>query len=583
MVRELCRALVVLLVLLSPLQFLHAASGELHSIVSPRSGQQSDAFDFEVSLLGEQAGDEPQLYNVEDFEVTLRGTSQSVRIINGDTSVVRTWHYQLIPKRVGTLQSPGARIATPSGLLDAPPHQVTVTKGEDVASLGGGAKDISLTQKVTTPGPLYVGQQLGYELQLRSLFPIVQAASENLSFPFFWSKQIGDEARERKTIHGSSYDTISLHHALYPLKSGSLELPPVAIQMQVQSKEQGRSRSPFGNGFPFNIFGQDPFAMRRLKELRVHSNSLSIDVLPLPPVPQDLPQGLPVVVGKSSLSMTSNAQTIQAGEEKTVVVTVQSEGMLESLKELPLAQSRTFRVYAGKPEESSLVRSSRLVATKRFQYSVVPLRGGTIEIPAIQLLQFNPILGSYSILSTKPFSFEVTGDVPGQASPSGESSIVPAPVVQDNTSEQAASPVKQERTPGRWAKLGKVLSSRALLFSALGLCLVLALVALVVSVWQKRAKQQALKARIHSARDADELQALLRELIERMDPRLKCADSPELRRRLVAAGDGVSPEIREALRLIESCHTLRYSSPSGQDAHLRDLISETEKLAERSS
>jgi hypothetical protein len=379
--------------------------------VSPQSGNMDDQYVFTVQIDGLQQSEYPVLEGGEDFEIMQIGPQSSLQIINGQVSAQIAYLYRLTPKKTGELQSPRARLEINGRQYQTEP--VTVQVSTQRAPLPSGAADnkISYTFDLNK-ARVFRGEQIIGTLELVSRYPFEQLNFGASAFDGFWNQELGELQQGTRTIRGEPTRVVRRRLLLYPLRSGKLSIAEQTLKLVVH--EPVRRRSGSGGVFNWDPFGNDIFGLFGYQEtersLRTDAKELEVEELPAPPatLKSDFKLSTPIV-GKTELKLTFDRSPINFGESKTATYTIVSTANLNPIKELPLQLPTTVKIYNDPSTTNYNESTDSVIQKKEFKLSIVPQVGGTIEIPALHLLYFDPVMGEYQVAESPAIQFEVHG------------------------------------------------------------------------------------------------------------------------------------------------------------------------------
>lgn len=431
-----CRLLLVTLISLL-LASVASAEPSLSTEISPRHGEQDDLFIFTVKITdAERISGRPRLLNELDFEATLLGPQTSISIVNGVVDSRVAYVYQLKAKRSGALKTPRVELEYGGKTLSAPELDVQVddsgssaqsptTPSEAAAS----TSERLFIKQTATPLKVYQGQQVINSLSLYTRVELAEFNLQDFSTDGFWQERFIDNDRSTTEVKGLEYTRLEHAKALYPLAVGKLSLPARTATAKVVVRTRRQLPSFFDLGD--NVL-HDLFESVQLKEVKLSSDPLTVEVDPLPAPPAEL-EGLlgPVpIVGETSLRASYSSDPISAGEVKTIALELTTSGNVHPLKTIPLSPPDGVKVYEENPETSSVPTGAHVVMKRVFRFSLVPLRGGIVHIPPARIAYFDPARRQYLTASTAEISFPVNGDIlkedPSVASQSSTSQSPPA-------------------------------------------------------------------------------------------------------------------------------------------------------------
>ena len=400
------------------------AQSILTTDIAPQSGTLDDLFIFTVTIEGSQTGSAPLLSGGDDFELQLIGPQTRLSIINGVVNSKISYVYHLTPKRVGRLLTPAVEVDINGDDLAAAAINVEISKAappSNADSFTNGARII--LKQSAAPTEIYQGEQLVNSLDLYTRVELVEPALDDLSTDGFWQESIIDGDRARRLINGTEYVTVQIAKALYPLRSGILQLPARSLRAKVpniRTVRQNNGLDPFGNDLFQHLFRQVEY-----QQLSLVSNEISVQVKPLPAIPAELHRllsGVPIV-GATEIKLEYDPITIKVGESKSITIEVSSAGNLNPLKNITLVAPGGLKIYEERPDTKKERRGDLLIMRRYFRYSLVPLKPGFFRVPAAQLAFFNPASARYEVLKTSEIAFAVQGEAltAGQAADSSHS------------------------------------------------------------------------------------------------------------------------------------------------------------------
>ena len=184
-----------------------------------------------------------------------------------------------------------------------------------------------------------------------------------------------------------------LRTALFPQEQGphTLAGPRLACDVLVQSRGGGSLLEDF--------FGR---TRAQTKSLRTPPVTVTVRPLPAPP------KGFSGLVGTFDVRARLSRGKLAVGDSATLELTVSGTGNAQMIGEPRLPDLSAFKVYDDKPSGSIHRDGAALSGEKTFRKALVPLRAGTLTVPAVELIYFDPKAGSYRTASTAPLAVEAT-------------------------------------------------------------------------------------------------------------------------------------------------------------------------------
>lgn len=228
----------------------------------------------------------------------------------------------------------------------------------------------------------YVGEQITYALDVyerRSFLGI--HLRKPPSFTDFFTEELPEGEPSIKRVGVVDYRVRpGLRRALFPQRAGTLEIG--AAELSVGGRQ------------------------------RILSPALTVEVLPLPG--EGRPVGFsPNNVGRFTIAAAVDRTELAANEPVTLRITIAGEGNVKFVDPGPWPEIAGVRRYEPKVD-TELRKGATLGGERRYEFLLIPERGGTLEIPAHELAFFDPATARYEVVRTEPIVLTVAG---GEAAP----------------------------------------------------------------------------------------------------------------------------------------------------------------------
>lgn len=375
-----------------------AAEPRVTATVNRAQVQLGDALVLTVTIEGSRSL-EPTLPPLADFDVRRRGSSTQMQIINGSMSTSVAYNYILKPRREGTLRLGPVTIRAGDREIASDPIEIRVTAASPVArSSEGSSRELFLETTVSNERP-YVGEQVIYTLRFFRRVRLADARLELPEFEGLLATELGEQRDYNVSRNGVKYAVTELRRALFPQENGAHVLEGAQIDAQVIAST-GRSRSPFDSFFGDGLLGRTQAEPRA-----VRSRPITLRVKPLPPSPP----GFAGLVGKFQLKSQLSKTALAVGESTTLILEIEGPGHPQSISEPELGELTGFKVYPDRPSSTLRTQGAALSGTKTFRKSLVPLTPGTVMLPSVRVIFFNPETATYQTLTSERFEVTVTG------------------------------------------------------------------------------------------------------------------------------------------------------------------------------
>ena len=362
-----------------------------------------EQFEITFSLGGTSAGSNFQPPPFNDFLV-VGGPNQStsMQFINGSVSSSVSWSYVLQPKAEGKFAIGPATIDYGGKKLQTKPIGMEVVKGSaQPASPGGqqqaqqqGNADIDkqisdnlLLKVVLDKSRVYQGEQITatYKIYTR-----VNISSYNLSkgssLTGFWSEDLEVPKQVQlssEVVNGKQYRVGILRRAaLFPQRSGTLQVDPMEVLCAVQVQTRRRSNDIFDQFFNDPFFGNVQTVNHK-----VRSEPVSVTVLPLPSA--NVPSGFNGAVGKFTIESWLDKKQTKANEPVTLKVKISGRGNLKLLEPPTVTVPPDIERYDPKISDNIAHQGDEIAGSRTFEYLLLPRRAGELKIPSFSYAYFD--------------------------------------------------------------------------------------------------------------------------------------------------------------------------------------------------
>jgi BatD DUF11 like domain len=443
---------------------------------------------------GNQVFDGYRAPQAPDFDLLHAGTSEQMQFssVNGRQSVhmVEQHVYLLKPKKKGalaigpaTVRIAGQPLQTRAITIHVAPVPKNAMSTVMPAQSGAqpqlapapdalrGDEDLFVDARADKE-KVYVGEQLTAtwrlytQSEILKYRPLAEPKHED-----FWCEDLfvptGHLAWDRQLVKGQEYAVATLlRKALFPLKAGKLTITPLEAESTTMQ----------------SAFYANASATRR-------SAPITVEVLPLPA--QGRPPGFDAAnVGQLTLEGTVDRASVKAGEAVTLKLVVKGAGNLRNVK-LPRLDLDGFKAYDPTTREN-VERGDVIRGEKIFTYLLMPLKGGALTLPAIELPYFDPQGGKYQVARTAPIAITVEGD------PTKVQAQSPSAAPQENVLAQQIRPIRN-RSSVR-SRIGEQLFRGRLAVALLATPPSLWLLVLIVDALRRRLMRETARSKRRRAR-----------------------------------------------------------------------------------
>ncbi|HKJ18337.1 MAG TPA: BatD family protein [Xanthomonadales bacterium] len=296
----------------------------------------------------------------DDFLLLDQRSETQMSITNGRQTAVIRKMVTLEPRRAGRLVIPPLRL----GNQVTQPISIQV---ENAPEPDPGEPQAVFIEVEVNPqqGPYYVHAQVGFTVRLFYQQSLTEAAISQPE-PENASVRLLDEVPFQADRAGQRYRVLERHYAMFPERSGSLNIPPVILSGRLVDRGSDRMWQP----------------SRRGRRITVESDPITIDVSPRPAQfsGQDWQPARSYRLGEE-LSVSGE---IRVGEPVTRTVIIDAVGLEENMIAEPeWSEIPDARIYPDQPQGISRDDGKWVLGHKEFRYAVVPEKEGTLVLPEV--------------------------------------------------------------------------------------------------------------------------------------------------------------------------------------------------------
>lgn len=395
--------------------------------------------------------------------------------------------------------------------------------------------DLCRAQAGVEPAEALVGQQIIYRVRIERRDDVARVDwVQGLAFPGFRAEWLPGRAEDLDLQHsGRRYHAREEHRAIFPARSGSLEIPAASLRCTLEREDAAPARTQIAE---------------------VPALRLSVSALPL----AGRPAGFDGLVGPLQVRMRVAREVVSLGESVAVSVSLRGGGNLwDARAPFQRGDFPDAEVFL-RPSEVDFELGESLQVRRYFRLDIVPHRTGVLRIPDLAIPYYDPERGRYAVARADPVEVRVA---PRQAATSrSEPSDTPSTLADRETSPTATRTTWLQWTP--WLA---------------GLALAVAALTGAVAAWRARvrldwsgvraalAEAEAYRAQGDVRGESSALARALREALAVARPELA---GLEVRTLVVRASE--DPPLLRAVSILEELERQRFSEgdpePDGEAA-----------------
>jgi hypothetical protein len=368
----------------------------------------NESFTYVIRAEGSVRGD-PEIGALrQQFDVLASSSEKRIGIINGRTSEVTTWTYELMPKSAGEFTLPQVRVGTLQtnavALRVTPPPTASAAPADIFMEIEAQPSTVYVQSQVVVTLRLFVGVNTGRATLTQPEIAGGEAIVEKL----------GEDTNYSTERAGRAFAVRERRYAIFPQRAGTLGVGPATFEAMV-IPDRGFSRVS-----------------------RFRSSTLELAVQPAVPPPASLQGAVWLPAQRVTLSehWNDDSADLTVGIPRTRQVTVEADGLLETqLPELALPQPAGLRQYADQPELSHELTPQGLKSKRSVSMAVIAQTPGAITLPKLTLPWWNVKTQAWEIAELPERTFKI--------SPSAEA---PPPATQAESAPAAATAAPPQST-----------------------------------------------------------------------------------------------------------------------------------------
>ena len=344
------------------------------AVVNPRQIQLDEKARLDLTISGDTAIthiEAPKFNFLPAFLAVPLHSETTPRLESNKIAVSMAWAYELIPQAIGDFSLSDVRFAYQGNTYFANPGSIRVS-GANTYTDASTRSVHQVEAEVSTTEP-YLNAPLTYTFRYlyTAVLPTQGSPTPQLPpFPDFLVEELPPSSPQTQRIQGKTFWVQEQVRRLYPQRTGQVVIEPATLILPI------------------------PRGRKTLK-----TNALKLTVQPLPEVGK--PAQFSGAVGEYQISAYVDRSAIEAGRALTLSVHISGRGSMQTVTapKLPAIQG----VVVNGP---NLVEGAT-PTTRTYAYALIPAQSGTLRIPAIAYIYFDPSRAVYATAQTTPIPVSV--------------------------------------------------------------------------------------------------------------------------------------------------------------------------------
>ena len=344
------------------------------AVVKPRQIKLGEKARLDLTISGDTSIkhiEAPQFNFLPAFLAVPLHSQTTPRLESNKIAVSMAWAYELIPQAAGDFSLSNVRFAYQGTDYFANPGSVQVSGADTYVDVSTGSIH-QVEAKVDTTKP-YLNAPLTYTFRYlyTAVLPTQESPTPRLpTFPDFLVEELPTQLPHTQQIRGKTFWVQEQVRRLYPQKTGQIVIEPATLVLPV------------------------PRGRKTLK-----TKPLRLTIQPLPETGK--PPSFSGAVGDYQISAQVDRGSVEAGNALTLSVRISGRGNIQTVSAPKLPAIIGVVVNGPKLVEGSAPTS------RTYAYALIPARTGTLHIPAIPYIYFDPSRAVYATVQTIPIPISV--------------------------------------------------------------------------------------------------------------------------------------------------------------------------------
>ena len=344
------------------------------AVVNPRQIQLGEKARLDLTISGDTAIthiEAPKFNFLPAFLAVPVHSETTPRLAANKIAVSMAWAYELIPQAIGDFSLSDVRFAYQGATYFANPGSIRVRGASTYTDVSTRSVH-QVEAEVSTPEP-YLNAPLTYTFRYlyTAVLPTQASPTPQLpTFPDFLVEELPPLSPQTQRIRGKTFWVQEQVRRLYPQRTGQIVIDPATLILPI------------------------PRGRKTLK-----TDPVKLTVQPLPEIGK--PPQFSGAVGEYQISAYVDRSAIEAGRALTLSVQISGRGSMQTVT-APRLPAIPGVVVSG----PNLVEDAA-PTTRTYAYALIPARSGTLRIPAIAYIYFDPSRAVYATAQTTPIPVSV--------------------------------------------------------------------------------------------------------------------------------------------------------------------------------
>ena len=360
------------------------------AVINPRQIQIGEKARLDLTLSGDTAIthiEAPKFNFLPAFLAVPLHSETTPRLASNKIAVSMAWAYELLPQATGDFSLSDVRFAYQGNTYFANPGSISISSADTYTDVSTRSVH-QVEAEVSTTEP-YLNAPLTYTFRYlyTAVLPTQASPTPQLpTFPDFLVEELPPLSPQTQRIRGKTFWVQEQVRRLYPQRTGQIVIEPATLLLPVPRGRKTLKTAP-----------------------------LKLTVQPLPETGK--PSQFSGAVGEYQISAQVDRRSIEAGRAVTLSLQISGRGSMQTVTAPKLPAIPGVVVNGPTRVEDSVP------TTRTYAYALIPARSGTLRIPAIAYIYFDPSRAVYATAQTRPIPVSVrpnpmdTVDIETESSP----------------------------------------------------------------------------------------------------------------------------------------------------------------------
>ena len=342
---------------------------EVTAVVSPRYIQYNEKATLELKISGKTQINHigtPQFNFLPNFLTVPLESNTTPRLIDDKVAVSMAWVYELIPQKTGEIALPDISFLYQGIPYIANPGKIIVGATDTYHNISTGGVH-KVVAEVDNQKP-YISEGIEYRFRYlyTTVIPTVKPPTPSLpNFNGFVVEKLNDEQNTTANVGGKTFYVQEYVRRLYPQKIGKILIGSSELKLHLKGNPK-----------------------------TLKTKAIPINVQPLPEIGK--PTNFSGAVGNFTISAHVDRNRLVVRNAFTLSLNIKGNGIIDNVTPPNISSMKGFRINPPSHVKGDTGNSIQ------FNYVVIPLEAGRLQIHAITLSFYNPTIKTYQTAKTKP-------------------------------------------------------------------------------------------------------------------------------------------------------------------------------------